>query len=321
MKCLVTGAAGFIGSHLCEYLLKNGLRVLGIDNFIDYYPRSMKEANIVGVMQDKSFEFIEGSILVVDLPKILDGVDVIFHEAAQAGVRASWGRNFKIYSDNNILATQMLLEACKGSPVKKFVYASSSSVYGDTKDLPMTESSLPCPISPYGVSKLAAEHLCWLYYKNFGVPAVSLRYFTVYGARQRPDMAFHRFLRSATEGKHIAIYGDGEQSREFTHVDDIVEATWMASKNGSPGEVFNIGGGSRISLNRVIPIIQEIVGRKIEVRYEGKQKGDVRHTFADMTKAREKLGYKPEVQLQDGLRKEYEWIKELMSSSNGPRAD
>ena len=205
----------------------------------------------------------------------------------------------------------------KASPIQKFVYASSSSVYGDTTDLPMRESSLPRPISPYGVSKLAAEHLCWLYYKNFGVPAVSLRYFTVYGARQRPDMAFHRFLRSATEGKHIAVYGDGEQSREFTHVDDIVEATWMASKNGLPGEVFNIGGGSRITLNQVIRLIQEIADCEIEVRYEGKQKGDVRHTFADMTKAAEELGYQPKVQLQDGLRREYEWMKELVESLSG----
>ncbi len=312
MKALVTGAAGFIGSHLCEYLLKNGVRVVGVDNFMDYYPISMKEANIAGMMRDKGFEFVEADILTVDLSKMLDRVDIIFHEAAQAGVRASWGESFKIYSDNNVLATQVLLEACKASPIQKFVYASSSSVYGDTTDLPMRESSLPRPISPYGVSKLAAEHLCWLYYKNFGVPAVSLRYFTVYGARQRPDMAFHRFLRSATEGKHIAVYGDGEQSREFTHVDDIVEATWMASKNGLPGEVFNIGGGSRITLNQVVRIIQEIVDREIEVRYEGKQRGDVRHTFADMTKAQEKLGYKPKVQLQDGLRREYEWIRELV---------
>ncbi len=313
----MTGAAGFIGSHLCEYLLKNGVRVVGIDNFMDYYPRSMKEANIVGMMHDKGFEFVEADILTVDLSKILDRVDIIFHEAAQAGVRASWGESFKIYSDNNVLATQVLLEACKASPIQKFVYASSSSVYGDTTDLPMRESSLPRPISPYGVSKLAAEHLCWLYYKNFGVPAVSLRYFTVYGARQRPDMAFHRFLRSATEGKHIAVYGDGEQSREFTHVDDIVEATWMASKNGLPGEVFNIGGGSRITLNQVIRLIQEIADCEIEVRYEEKQKGDVRHTFADMTKAAEELGYQPKVQLQDGLRREYEWMKELVESLSG----
>jgi UDP-glucose 4-epimerase len=312
MKALVTGVAGFVGSHLCEYLIKKGLGVVGVDNFMDYYHRSIKEANIAGMRKDQNFEFVEASLLEVDLPELLDGIDVVFHQSAQAGVRASWGQTFKIYSDNNILATQMLLEACRESPVKKFVYASSSSVYGDTKDLPMRESSMPCPVSPYGVSKLAAEHLCFLYYKNFGIPAVSLRYFTVYGARQRPDMAFHRFFRWALEGKPLTVYGDGEQSRDFTHVDDIVEANWLALEKALPGEVFNIGGGSRVTLNEVIEIIKEIAGRELKREHQAMQKGDVRHTMADMTKAKEKLGYKPKVSIQDGLKTEYEWIKELV---------
>jgi nucleoside-diphosphate-sugar epimerase len=312
MKALVTGAAGFVGSHLCEHLVKKGLGVVGIDNFMDYYHRSIKEANIAGLRKDQNFEFIEASLLEADLRELLNGVDAVFHQSAQAGVRASWGQTFKIYSDNNILATQMLLEACKQTRVKKFVYASSSSVYGDTKDLPMRESSLPCPVSPYGVSKLAAEHLCLLYCKNFGIPAVSLRYFTVYGPRQRPDMAFHRFFRWAMEDEPLTVYGDGQQSRDFTHVDDIVEANWLALEKASPGEVFNIGGGSRITLNQVIEIIKEIAGREIEVDYRSKQKGDVRHTVADMTKAKEKLGYKPRVSIQDGLKTEYEWIKNLI---------
>jgi UDP-glucose 4-epimerase len=312
MKALVTGGAGFIGSHLCEHLIKKGLGVVGIDNFMDYYHRSLKEANIAGLRKNRNFEFVETSLLEVDLAKFLDGIDVIFHQSAQAGVRASWGQNFKVYSDNNILATQMLLEACRQSPVKRFVYASSSSVYGDTKDLPMNESSLPCPVSPYGVSKLAAEHLCFLYYKNFGIPTVSLRYFTVYGPRQRPDMAFHRFFRWALEDKPLKVYGDGEQSRDFTHVDDIVEANWLASEKALPGEVFNIGGGSRITLNEVIEIIKEIAGREIGVNYHSKQKGDVRHTVADMTKAKEKLGYEPKVSIENGLRTEYEWVKKLV---------
>ncbi len=311
MKSLVTGAAGFIGSHLCEYLVEKGFQVVGIDNFMDYYPRSIKEANIADLRRDNNFKFVEASLLEVDLVKLMDGIDVVFHQSAQAGVRASWGKTFKIYCDNNILATQMLLEACRESPVKKFVYASSSSVYGDTKDLPMRESSLPCPVSPYGVSKLAAEHLCFLYYKNFGIPTISLRYFTVYGARQRPDMAFHRFLRWALENQTLKVYGDGEQSRDFTHVDDIVEANWLAFEKALPGEVFNIGGGSRITLNGVIEIIMEIAGRELEVDYEAKQKGDVRHTMADMAKAKEKLGYKPKVLIQDGLKTEYDWIKGL----------
>ena len=313
MKSLVTGAAGFIGSHLCEYLIEKGFEVVGIDSFMDYYPRSIKEANIAGLRKDQNFEFVEASLLEVDLAELLDGIDVVFHQSAQAGVRASWGQTFKIYSDNNILATQMLLEACRKSPVRKFVYASSSSAYGDTKDLPMRESSLPCPVSPYGVSKLAAEHLCRLYHKNFGIPAVSLRYFTVYGARQRPDMAFHRFFRWALEDKPLEVYGDGEQSRDFTHVTDIVEANWLAFEKALPGEVFNIGGGSRITLNEVIEIMEEIVGRELEVHYQGVQKGDVRHTLADMTKAKEKLGYKPKVSIHDGLQTEYEWIRDLVN--------
>jgi len=269
----------------------------------------------------QDFEFVEASLLEIDLAELLDGIHVVFHQSAQAGVRASWGQSFKIYTDNNILSTQMLLEACRESPVKKFVYASSSSVYGDTKDLPMRESSLPCPVSPYGVSKLAAEHLCLLYYNNFGIPAVSLRYFTVYGARQRPDMAFHRFFKWALEDKPLKVYGDGEQSRDFTHVHDIVEANWLALEKALPGEVFNVGGGSRITLNGVIEIIKEIAGKELKVDYQAKQKGDVRHTIADITKAKEKLGYKPKVSIEDGLRTEYEWIKKLKAESSELKAD
>ena len=314
MKSLVTGAAGFIGSHLCEYLIQKGLEVAGIDNFMNYYARSIKESNISELRKSHNFEFVEGSLLEVNLAKVLDGVDVVFHQSAQAGVRASWGQDFKIYSDNNILATQMLLEACKQNPVKGFVYASSSSVYGDTKDLPMRESSLPCPVSPYGVSKLAAEHLCRLYYKNFGIPVISLRYFTVYGARQRPDMAFHRFFRWALEGKPLKVYGDGEQSRDFTHVDDIMEANWLAFEKAMPGEVLNIGGGSRITLNKVIEIMKGMMGRDLEVHYQGVQKGDVRHTLADVTKAEEVIGYKAKVSIHDGLKTEYEWMRDILQT-------
>jgi UDP-glucose 4-epimerase len=292
--------------------MKKGSKVVGIDNLMDYYPRSIKESNIADLKREENFEFIEASLLEVNPEKLLEGIDGVFHQSAQAGVRASWGENFKIYTDNNILATQKLLEACRQSRVKKFVYASSSSVYGDTKDLPMRESSLPCPVSPYGVSKLAAEHLCWLYYRNFGVPAVSLRYFTVYGARQRPDMAFHRFFRWALEGKPLEVYGDGRQSRDFTHVDDIVEANWLAFQKGISGEAYNIGGGSRITLNEVIDLIRVITGLDCEARYEGVQKGDVRHTSADTTKAETALGYKPRVSMQQGLKEEYEWIKQLV---------
>jgi len=312
LKALVTGAAGFIGSHLSEYLIEKGCEVVGVDSFTDYYPRSIKESNIAGLKDCGGFEFVESSLIEADLAKLVEGVEAVFHQSAQAGVRASWGESFMIYTDNNILATQMLLEACKDRPIKKFVYASSSSVYGDTTDLPMRETSLPAPVSPYGVSKLAAEHLCQLYFKNFSVPTVSLRYFTVYGARQRPDMAFHRFFRWALEGKPIEVYGDGKQSRDFTHVSDIVEANWLAFEKASSGEVFNIGGGSRITLNEVIEIIKEMTGVNFEVRYKDVQKGDVRHTSADMTKAKEVLGYDPKISVEEGLRREYEWIKDFM---------
>ena len=308
----MTGAAGFIGSHLSESLIQKGFDVVGIDNFTDYYPRTIKETNITQLRGGNNFEFVEASLLEVDLAKLLDGVEVVFHEAAQAGVRASWGQNFKIYSDNNILATQMLLEACCRSPVKKLIYGSSSSVYGDTPDLPMKESSLPCPVSPYGVSKLAAEHLCFLYYKNFGIPAVSLRYFTVYGPRQRPDMAFHRFFKWALKNETIRVYGDGQQTRDFTYIDDIVEANLLALEKGAPGKVYNIGGGSRISLERVIQIISEITGRQLKVDYQEKEKGDVRHTMADTTRAQRELYYSPKVSIREGLQAEYEWIKGLV---------
>ena len=311
MKALVTGAAGFIGSHLSEFLVRKGIPVVGVDSFVDYYPRVMKEGNIADLKTQKNFEFIEGSLLAVDLENLLDDVDVVFHQAAQAGVRASWGQSFKIYTDNNILGTQVLLEACKQHPLKKFVYASSSSVYGDTTDLPMRETSLPCPVSPYGVSKLAAEHLCRLYFKNFGVPTVSLRYFTVYGPRQRPDMAFHRFFRWALEGRPLEVYGTGEQTRDFTYIDDIVEANWLAVEKPVSGEVFNIGGGSRVALNQVIGTINNIVGATPVVDHREFQKGDVRHTSADMTKAKDMLGYRPKVSIEDGLRMEFEWIKAL----------
>jgi UDP-glucose 4-epimerase len=288
------------------------MTVTGIDSFVDYYPRVMKESNIAGLRKQKGFEFVEDSLLEVDLNDLLDGVDVVFHQAAQAGVRASWGESFKIYTDNNILGTQMLLEACKDRPINRFVYASSSSVYGDTMDLPMQESSLPSPVSPYGVSKLAAEHLCWLYFKNFKVPTVSLRYFTVYGPRQRPDMAFHRFFKWALEGQRLQVYGTGEQTRDFTYISDIVEANWLASEKPVQGEVFNIGGGSRISLNQVIDLIRQIVGVDLDVDREDAQKGDVRHTSADMTKAMDLLGYKPKVSIEEGLKMEFEWIKNMM---------
>jgi YbgC/YbaW family acyl-CoA thioester hydrolase len=234
MHALVTGAAGFIGSTLVERLLGQGARVTGIDCFTDYYPRPVKERNLQGPRASDRFTFVEAALQETDLGPLLEGVTHVFHLAAQAGVRRSWGREFQVYTVNNIEATQVLLEACVGRPIERLVYASSSSVYGDNTPVPMREDTLPQPVSPYGVSKLAAEQLCYLYSVNHGVPATSVRYFTVYGPRQRPDMGFHRFLSAALRDEAITVYGDGEQTRDFTFVADAVSATIAAANAGCP---------------------------------------------------------------------------------------
>jgi len=313
MRTLVTGAAGFVGSSLCDTLLAAGHDVVGIDCFLDYYPRELKERNLAGARTKPRFRFVEASLVDAPLAELLGGIDVVYHQAAQAGVRASWGEDFRIYSDNNVFATQRLLEACRAAKLTKFVYASSSSIYGDTDDLPMRETSRPQPVSPYGVTKLAAEHLAWLYWKNYGVPTVSLRYFTVYGPRQRPDMAFHRFIKAVLKGDPIRLFGDGAQSRDFTYIDDIVAANIAAATRDVAGQVFNIGGGSRTTVNEVIAAIGEIVGRKPRVENLEVQKGDVRHTAADTARARAALGYAPQVSLRAGLEREVAWIRETFS--------
>src|SRR6185436_7103966 len=251
---------------------------------------------------------IEARIQDADLPGVLDGVTHVFHLAAQAGVRKSWGRDFGTYTDNNVDASQRLLEACVGRPLHRFVYASSSSVYGDNAAIPMREEALPQPVSPYGVTKLAAEHLCRLYFVNHGVPATSLRYFTVYGPRQRPDMAFHRFLRASLNGDPITLYGDGEQTRDFTFVADAVAATVAAGDRGVPGRAYNVGGGSRVSVNHVLELIGRLAGRPLDVRREPEQKGDMRDTYADTGLAKADLGFAPQVSLAEGIEAEYRWL-------------
>jgi len=303
MKALVTGCAGFIGSHLVGKLLNLDYKVIGLDCFTDYYSREIKEANISNALNHKNFEFIEEDILEMN---VFHDVDYVFHEAAQAGVRASWGKSFEIYTRNNIEATQKLLEFYKDLSIKKFVYASSSSVYGDA-ELPMREDSLLKPVSPYGVTKLAGENLCYLYWKNYNVPTVSLRYFTVYGPRQRPDMAIHKFVKAIFKGEEITIFGDGTQTRDFTYVDDAVEANILAANNDVVGEVFNVGGGSRISVNELIGMMENIIGKKAKVKYIEKQKGDVRDTWADVSKAKEKLRWKPKANIEEGLKKYINW--------------
>jgi nucleoside-diphosphate-sugar epimerase len=311
VKALVTGAAGFIGSHLSGALLDRGAEVVGIDCFTDYYPRPMKEANLDANRSRDGFTFIETSIQDADLAALLEGVSHVFHLAAQAGVRKSWGRDFQVYTSHNVDATQRLLEACVNRPIHRFVYASSSSLYGDNVSIPMREDALPQPVSPYGVTKLAAEQLGYLYHVNHGVPTTALRYFTVYGPRQRPDMAFHRFIRASIDGAPITLYGDGEQTRDFTYVADAVAATIGAGDRGVPGRAYNVGGGSRVSMNQVIEIIGRIAGRPLEVRREAAQKGDMRDTYADTSLARADLGFAPSVSLEQGIEAEYRWLSSV----------
>jgi nucleoside-diphosphate-sugar epimerase len=308
---LVTGAAGFVGSHLCERLLRAGHHVMGVDIFTDYYPRSVKEANLTSLLRAPGFRFLEADLRRVEMEPLLGEADYIFHQAGQPGVRPSWGKDFDLYLDCNIRATQRLLDAARTvGRVRCLVYASSSSVYGETGDLPLREDSPTRPYSPYGVTKLAAEHLCSLYHANYGLPTVSLRYFTVYGPRQRPDMGFHKFIRAALEDRPITVYGDGEQTRDFTFVTDAAEANWLAASSGVAGQVFNIGGGSRCSVNEILATLEEILGRPIRRDRRPPQPGDVRHTWADTSRARDILGFSPRVSLREGLAREVAWLRE-----------
>jgi nucleoside-diphosphate-sugar epimerase len=309
MRCLVTGVGGFIGSSLAERLIDLGHEVLGVDRFADYYPRPIKENNLARLRGEARFRLVEADLARADLAPLVEGRDVVWHQAAQAGVRASWGKTFETYVDDNVLATQRLLEAAKLAGVRKVVAASSSSVYGEDVELPMRETNRPRPYSPYGVTKLAAEHLCELYRANFGLPTVSLRYFTVYGPRQRPDMGFNKFIAAALSGKPIQVFGDGEQTRDFTFVADAVDANVAAAADGVTG-VFNIGGGSRVTLNHVLETLGEIVG-PLALERIGKQAGDVRHTWADTTRAREAFGFAPKVALREGLAAQVAWQRAL----------
>lgn len=309
MTALVTGVAGFIGSTLAESLVASGETIIGVDSFLDYYARELKERNLRSLSAGPRFELIESPLQALDLPSLLQRCRLVFHLAAQAGVRASWGAEFSVYTDNNILATQQLLEAAVGSEIEAFVFASSSSVYGDSAALPMTEDVPLHPVSPYGVSKLAAEKLCELYSVNHGVPTVSLRYFTVYGPRQRPDMAFNRLLTCALTDRPFRLFGDGRQTRDFTYVADAVEATRRAAERGRRGAVYNVGGGSRVSMLEVIEAVQKVTGKGLRIEQEPKQKGDMRDTCADTTAARRDFGYEPKTRLAEGLEKEWDWIR------------
>lgn len=306
VSALVTGAAGFIGSHLSERLLDDGVEVRGVDRFSDYYDVALKRANLALLESRSGFSFTEGDLNELGLAQLLDGVDVVFHLAAQPGVRASWGREFEIYLRDNLLATQRLLEESRSHELRRFVFASSSSIYGDAEHFPTKETDAPGPVSPYGVTKLAAEHLGRQYFKGFGVPTVALRYFTIFGPRQRPDMAFNRFISAGLDGEPIAVFGDGLQERDFTYVSDAVAATIAAGERGTPGGAYNIAGGNAATVAGVIDTLGRLLGEELAVDHQAVVTGDARKTGADTSSAREDLGYRPEVPLEDGLRRQIE---------------
>ncbi|ARU63062.1 UDP-glucose 4-epimerase [Tumebacillus avium] len=309
-RALVTGCAGFIGSTLSERLLREGYEVYGIDAFVHNYDRWVKERNLQGALAHPQFRFFERDLRSLAFDELLARVDVVFHQAALPGVRTSWGSQFQEYVDHNILVTQALLEAAKNSHVQKIVCASSSSVYGGMSG-PADETIMPQPLSPYGVTKLAAEQLCQLYAAVYGVPVVSLRYFTVFGPRQRPDMAFHKFIKNVLSGQPIEIYGDGEQSRDFTYIDDAVTANLLACAAPVKGVVFNIGGVSQLTVNDVISLIETRTGQRANIQRRPEQPGDPRHTFADITKARHLLGYDPQFDVEKGISLQIEQVRRL----------
>lgn len=310
MKTLVTGCAGFIGSHLTESLLDDGHLVLGVDCFNDNYGRPQKLRNLELAQQRPEFDFIPLDLARGDLDDLVEDCDVVFHLAAEPGVRPSWGQRFEQYVRNNVFATQHLLEAAKRWPEKRFVYASSSSIYGEAESLPTQESVTPSPFSPYGATKLSGEHLCQIYERNYGVAAVRLRYFSVYGPRQRPDMAFSIFWQAISRGEPLKVFGDGEQTRDFTFVGDVVAATRAAaSADGIVGRVFNIGGGSRVSVKEVTELMSEICAKELELDQSERQLGDVRDTGADIEAAKDALGFEPQVDLKEGLTRQWEWTQ------------
>lgn len=312
MHALVTGAAGFVGSHLAKRLRDDGQQVTGMDSFTDYYDVSLKRRNAEDVVA-AGVNLIEADLNAIDLPEVLDGIDVVFHLAGQPGVRASWGTEFSTYTHCNVDATQRLLEACRSSrTLERLVFASSSSVYGDAERYPTTEIDRPQPISPYGVTKLAAEHLCHLYAASFGVPTVSLRYFTVYGPGQRPDMAFTRFANAAVLGEQVKIFGSGNQIRDFTYVDDVVEANLLAASGDvPPGTILNVAGGSHTSVNEVLDVFAELTGSTLPIEYVEAVAGDVRRTGGDTAAIRSLLGWQPAVSLREGIARQLKWAAEL----------
>ena len=310
MNVVVTGAAGFIGSHLCEALCASGVQVLGIDCLTDYYDPQEKLRNLADMAHLPGFSFASVDLRSGDLRALLDGATVVFHQAGQPGVRMSWGAGFSDYCEHNVKATQRLLEAAKAVATPRLVYASSSSVYGNATSYPTKETDLPHPNSPYGVTKLAAEHLCALYAANWALPTVSLRYFTVYGPRQRPDMAIRRLADCAVTGQPFALFGDGRQVRDFTFVSDVVNANIEAGfRDVAPGTVVNIAGGSHVAMTELIEIVEDVAGVPVAWERYSTEAGDVQKTGGTTERAHRVLGWEPRVSLREGLTAQLEWSR------------
>ncbi len=305
MRVLVTGAAGFIGSHLAEALIAAGHQVVGVDAFIPYYPREAKEDNLADLCRTAGFTFHEADLRTAPIEPLLDGVDAVMHLAAMPGLTRSWD-DFDLYLTCNVAATSRLLDAARAREVGRFIYVSTSSVYGldaiGGEDMPTT------PISPYGVTKLAAENLVTAYVRTFGFPAAILRYFSIYGPRQRPDMAYRIFIEALADGRPITVFGDGTQSRSSTYVSDAVAGTISAISGGRVGEIYNIGGGRRITLNEAINTIADELGVTPIIEFGPARGGDQRHTDADTSRAREAFGYEPTIDPDDGLRRQVRWF-------------
>lgn len=314
MHVLVTGAAGFIGSHSVERLLEQGHRVRGVDSFTDYYSPELKRENIAALTGSERFELIEADLAVADLHGLLDGVDRVLHLAGQPGVRDSWAHGFELYVRRNVLATQRLLEACRDLGVERVAAASSSSVYGDAEHYPTEESELPRPVSPYGVTKLAAEHLCTLYGTNFGLSTVSLRYFTVYGPRQRTDMALRRMIDATLEGRPFPLYGDGSVSRSFTYVRDVVDANLAAlSVELAPGSVCNVANEQTASMRELIELVGAAIGTPVQLDRQPGAPGDAQRTGGSSRLAGELLGWSPSTTLEHGVERMVAWARQRRS--------
>ena len=310
-RCLVTGAAGFIGSHLCEALLEQGHEVVGMDAFIPYYPRPLKETNLAAARRHERFRFHELDLRKDDLKNALSGCEVVFHEAAMPGLMRSWS-DLDLYASCNLTGTQRLLEAARETRVSHVIHVSTSSVYG--REATGTEESLLRPCSPYGITKLAAEHLCRTYADSFGVPITILRYFSVYGPRQRPDMAYHILIRCLLKGEPFVLYGIGDQTRSNTYVADCVQATLLAMKHRAKalGQTFNVGGGEIVSLNQAIALLEEMTGHKLAIQRQPARPGDQKHTAANISRIAATLGYRPATPVRKGLEAQLAWQKQIL---------